>query len=217
MRILVVEDEPRLRATLRRALEEDGYAIDSAEDGESGLQLAKARAYDAVVLDVMLPKLDGFQVLERLRRVRTTPVLMLTARHASGDRVRGLDSGADDYLPKPFDLRELLARLRAIIRRAAGQASSTVVLGDVVVDLKSRAVTRGGAPVDLTAREIAILSYLALRRGEVVTRDALHHHALQDRDEGLSNVVDVHVSHLRRKLGQHLIITRRGMGYTIPR
>src|SRR3989440_4616582 len=167
MRILVVEDEPRLLRSLAKALREEGYAVDTADAGDEGLYKAESYDYDAVVLDGMLPRLDGWEVLERLRKQKQTPVLMLTARDAPKDRVRGLDTGADDYLIKPFDLPELLARLRALIRRAAGKASSQLEFSDILLDTRSRIVTRGGEPVTLTAREYAILEYLALHRGEV--------------------------------------------------
>src|SRR5882672_5895733 len=144
MRILVVEDEPRLLRNLAKALREEGYAVDTAEAGDDGLYKAESYSYDAIVLDVMLPRLDGWEVLERLRKQKPTPVLMLTARDAHKDRVRGLDAGADDYLVKPFDLPELLARLRALIRRAAGQAQSHLELGEIVLDTRSRMVTRRG-------------------------------------------------------------------------
>src|SRR5215207_2731804 len=160
MRILVVEDEPRLLRSLAKALREEGYAVDTAVAGDDGLYKAESYNYDAIVLDVMLPRLDGWEILERLRKQKQTPVLMLTARDAHKDRVRGLDTGADDYLVKPFDLPELLARLRALIRRSAGQASPRLELGDVVIDTRARTVVRGGEPVTLTAREYAILEYL---------------------------------------------------------
>lgn len=215
MRILVVEDEPRLLHNLARALREEGYAVDTAPDGGEGLAKAEDSNYDAIVLDIMLPVLDGWQVLERLRRRKSTPVLLLTARHATGDRVRGLDTGADDYLGKPFDLAELLARLRALIRRTAGQASSLVAVRDVEVDTRSRKVTRGGQPVALTAREYTILEYLVLHRGQVVSRTTLYEHLFDETDATLSNLVDVHVFSIRRKLGADLIVTRRGLGYVI--
>jgi two-component system OmpR family response regulator len=215
MRILVVEDEPRLLRSLAKALREAGYAVDTAEAGDDGWYKAESYDYDAVVLDVMLPQLDGWQVLERLRRKKRTPVLLLTARDATRDRVRGLDTGADDYLVKPFDLDELLARLRALIRRAAGQAAPQVAVRDVVLDPRARSVTRAGVPVALTAREYAIFEYLLLHRGEVVTRSALYEHLFDETEDTLSNLVDVHVFSLRKKLGADLITTRRGQGYCI--
>ena len=215
MRVLIVEDEPRLLRSLAQALREEGYAVDTAEAGDDGLFKAENADYDAIVLDIMLPRLDGWQVLERLRQQKRTPVLMLTARDATPDRVRGLDTGADDYLVKPFDLTELLARLRALIRRSAGQALSSIAVRDVVIDTRARAVTRAGQPVTLTAREYAILEYLALHRGEVVTRTALYEHLFDENDDTLSNLLDVHIFSIRKKLGAELIVTRRGQGYGI--
>jgi len=167
------------------------------------------------VLDVMLPRLDGWQVLERLRKTKQTPVLMLTARDAPADRVRGLDTGADDYLIKPFDIPELLARIRALIRRAAGRPRPLLEVGDVTIDTRARLVARAGQPVTLTAREYAILEYLALHRGEVVTRTELYEHLFDETDDTLSNLVDVHVFAIRKKLRPDLIATRRGQGYCV--
>jgi two-component system, OmpR family, response regulator len=215
MRIRVVEDEPRLLQSLAKALREEGYAVDTADDGDDGLYKAESWDYDAIVLDVMLPGLDGWELLERLRRKKKTPVLMLTARDTTRDRVRGLDHGADDYLVKPFDLPELLARLRALIRRAAGQARSSIEAGNVVIDTRAREVTCGGERVALTAREYAILEFLALHRGEVVTRSALYEHLFDESDDTLSNLMDVHIFSLRKKLGADLIATRRGQGYCL--
>lgn len=215
MRILVIEDEPRLVRSLARGLREEGYAVDTAENGEDGLEKAISSDYDAIVLDVMLPQLDGWTVLTRLRREKQTPVLMLTARDTPRDRVRGLDGGADDYLVKPFDFSELLARLRALIRRAAGRALAEIEMGDVRLDTRARSVTRAGQHVALTAREYAILEYLALHRGEVVTRTTLYEHLFDETENTLSNLLDVHVFSLRKKLGSPLIATRRGQGYCI--
>lgn len=215
MRILAVEDDPRLRESLAGALREAGYAVDAAEDGEEGWYKASSWDYDAILLDVSLPGLDGWEILRRLRAEKTTPVLMLTARDAPRDRIRGLDGGADDYLTKPFDLHELLARVRALIRRAAGQASSVVEVGSVAIDLRARSVRRDGAPVAVTAREFGILEYLALHRGEIVTRTALYDHLFDDQDGTLSNLIDVHIVSLRKKLGASLITTHRGQGYSI--
>jgi two-component system OmpR family response regulator len=215
MKLLVVEDEPALLRTLGRALREEGYAVDTAEDGAEGLRMAQERDYDALVLDVMLPLLDGWEVLRRLRLAKTTPVLMLTARDATQDRVRGLDQGADDYLVKPFDLPELFARLRAIIRRGAGTARPSICLGDVQLDLNLRRVEHHGVPVALTAREYSILEYLALHRGELVTRTDLYEHLYDENSDTLSNLLDVHVFAIRKKLRQNLIATRRGQGYCI--
>ncbi|MCX6868377.1 MAG: response regulator transcription factor [Verrucomicrobia bacterium] len=215
MRLLIVEDEPDLLAGLARALRKQGYAVDTAADGEDGLYKAASTDYDAIVLDVMLPILDGWQLLARLRQSKTTPVLMLTARDSSADRVRGLDTGADDYLVKPFDVPELLARLRALIRRSVHQARPTIDIGDVHIDTAARTVTRAGEPVTLTAREYVMLEYFAMHRGEVVTRTALYEHLFDENEATLSNILDVHVFNLRKKLGQEFILTRRGHGYSI--
>jgi len=215
MRILVVEDEPDLLSGIVRALRAAGYYVDTAGDGEEGLFKAASVDYDAVLLDVMLPRKDGWTVLKDLRRSKKTPVLMLTARDASADRVRGLDTGADDYLVKPFDLPELLARIRALIRRGAGQPGPAIDLGPVRIDQAARRVTRDDASVVLTAREYVILEYLALHRGQLVTRSDLYEHVFDENDDTLSNLIDVHVSNLRKKLGHDLITTRRGLGYCI--
>ena len=215
MRILIVEDEPDLLRSLAQALREEGYAVDTANDGEDGLFKAEDYDYDAIVLDVMLPKLDGWEILKRLRKVKKTPVLMLTARDQSRDRVKGLDTGADDYLVKPFDLPELFARLRALIRRSANQTTNIIEIGGVAIDTAARNVTRGGAAVELTAREYALLEFLALHRGEVVTRTQLYEHLFDENESSLSNLLDVHVSNLRKKLGAEFITTRRGHGYCL--
>jgi two-component system OmpR family response regulator len=215
MRVLVIEDEPELLRALAQALREDGYAVDGAADGEEGLYKATSWDYDAVVLDLMLPRLDGWGVLAGLRRDRKTPVLILTARDAVPDRVRGLDAGADDYLVKPFELSELLARLRALIRRAAGQADPVLAIGDVAVDTRARTVTQGGQPVALTAREYALVELLALHRGRLVTRAQIYEHLFDEDEDTLSNLVEVHVSNVRKKLGKDFITTRRGQGYVI--
>ena len=215
MRLLVVEDEPDLLAGLARALRKEGYAVDTAADGEDGLAKAISTEYDVIVLDVMLPRLDGWAVLSRLREKSATPVLMLTARDRSADRVRGLDSGADDYLVKPFDIPELLARLRAIIRRGAGRAQSKIEIDEVCIDTAARTVTLRGKPVTLTAREYVLLEYLALHRGEVVTRTQLYEHLFDENESTMSNILDVHVFNLRQKLGSDFIVTRRGHGYCI--
>jgi two-component system OmpR family response regulator len=215
MRILIIEDEPDLLNSLAMAMRDEGYAVDTAADGEDGLFNAINIEYDVIVLDVMLPKMDGWTVLENLRKTRKTPVLMLTARDTSIDRVRGLDAGADDYLVKPFDLPELLARLRALIRRSSGQATKFIEVNGVTIDTAARLVTRTGLLIELTAREYGLLEYLMLHHGEVVTRTALYEHLFDEDDTSLSNLLDVHVSNLRKKLGHDFITTRRGHGYCI--
>jgi two-component system OmpR family response regulator len=167
------------------------------------------------VLDLMLPGMNGLELLRRLRQGRKTPVLVLTARDGVGDRVRGLDAGADDYLVKPFALTELLARLRALIRRSAGQADPALRIGDITIDTATRTVTRAGRPVPLTAREYALVELLALRRGRLITRTVIYDQLFGDDDDSFSNVVEVHVSHIRKKLGKDFIQTRRGQGYLV--
>ncbi len=215
MRILIVEDEPDLLRSLAQALREEDYAVDTANDGEDGLFKAEGYDYDAIVLDVMLPKLDGWEILKRLRKNKKTPVLMLTARDQSRDRVKGLDTGADDYVVKPFDLSELFARLRALIRRSANRTTNVIEIGEVSIDTAARNVTRSGVAVELTAREYTLLEFLALHRGEVVTRTQLYEHLFDENESSLSNLLDVHVSNLRKKLGAEFITTRRGHGYCI--
>jgi len=215
MRILIVEDEPDLLHGLAKTLREEGYAVDCAEDGREGLQKAQDASYDAIVLDVMLPVMDGFAVLRELRRTKRTPVMMLTARAEIPDRIRGLDTGADDYLAKPFDLDELCARLRALIRRAAGHAANSVSIGTVFIDFAARRVSREGTEIVLTAREYGLVEFLAQHRGRVVSRTELYEHLFDENEDTLSNLLDVHVSNLRKKLGHEFITTRRGHGYCI--
>src|ERR1700722_2721323 len=215
MRILIVEDEPDLLAGVAQALREEGHAVDTANDGEDGFYKAQNYNYDAIVLDVMLPILDGWEILARLRKIKKTPVLMLTARDQSRDRVRGLDTGADDYVVKPFDLPELFARLRALIRRSANKSSNIIGIGDVKIDTAARNVLLKDKVMELTAREYALVEFMALHRGEVVTRTQLYEHLFDENDDTFSNLLDVHVSNVRKKLGQDFIATRRGQGYCI--
>ncbi len=215
MRILVIEDEPDLLDSLAKALREENYAVDTASDGEDGLFKAETYDYDALVLDVMLPGLDGWEILSRLRKSKKTPVLMLTAKDTVRDKVRGLDTGADDYLTKPFDLDELLARLRSLIRRGADKPTPALKLGPVMIDTSGRKVSLKGKEVLLTAREYSLVEYLALHRGNVVSRTELYEHLFDEDDDSLSNLLDVHVSNVRKKLGQDFIATRRGHGYCI--
>ena len=215
MRLLVVEDEVDLLRRLTKVLRAEGYAVDTAEDGIDGLSKARETDYDAILLDVMLPGLDGWELLERLRRDKQTPVIMLTARDSGKDRVFGLDGGADDYVVKPFDLPELLARIRAVIRRSAATPTPRIEIDDIVVDLAQRCVSKSGTLVPLLPSEYSLLEYLALHRGEVITRTRLYDHLFDEHESTLSNLLDVRVSNLRRKLGQNLIVTRRGHGYGI--
>lgn len=215
MRVLVVEDEPDLQNLLARALRGQGYAVDTAVDGEQGLYKAQIWDYDAIVLDWMLPKRDGISLLKELRRKKKTPVLLLTAKDATDDRVAGLDSGADDYLVKPFEIKELLARLRAIIRRSSGLTSNIIEIGDIQIDTGAQTVSQHGKPITLTAREYALVELLALRRGKLVTRQVLYDHLFDENDDTLSNLIEVHVSNIRKKLGKDFISTRRGAGYML--
>ena len=216
MRLLIVEDEPDLLRALSRALREDGYAVDTAEDGEAGCSKALECEYDAIVLDWMLPVMSGVDVLNSLRVKKQTPVIMLTAKGAVVDRITGINAGADDYLAKPFDIYELRARLRALIRRSVGQARDQIVIGSVAVNTRSKSVTLAGEPVALTAREFALVEYLAQQRGKVVSRTELYEHLFDENEDSLSNLLDVRVSLVRKKLGANFIQTRRGQGYCIP-
>ena len=213
--MLVVEDEADLRRALVQSLDETGYAVDQACDGEEGIQKATTWEYDAVVLDIMLPRRNGWEVLQTLRQTKRTPVLILSARDALLDRIRGLDGGADDYLVKPFSFVELHARLRALIRRSAGQASSIVQIGGITIDTTKQSVTKDGETVILTPREYALVELLALHRGKLISRTLIYDHIFGEDDSSLSNLVDVHVSHIRKKLGSGFIATRRGQGYII--
>jgi two-component system OmpR family response regulator len=216
MRLLVVEDERDLAETLRRAFAEEDFAVDLASEGEDALFRIREMTYDAIILDLMLPRIDGWSVLRAARAegIRT-PVLVLTARDMIDERVRGLNLGADDYLTKPFALAELIARVRAMIRRAYGNPASTISLGDLTVDTAARQVRRAGVPIDLTAREFAILELLTRSRGAVVARSTICEHIYNEDADVFSNVVDVHVAALRRKLGPGVIRTRRREGYII--
>ena len=220
MRLLVAEDDPKLAAALARGLRAEGYAVDLAASGDAALFQARVYEYDAVVLDVMLPGPDGVEVCRALRdRGRWSPVLMLTARDGVRDRIRGLDAGADDYLVKPFDFGELVARIRALLRRGAPERPAILVAGDLELDPAARRVRLAGRPVPLTAREFAVLEYLMRRAGEVVSRADLLEHVWDQHYGGSTNVVDVYVGYLRRKLGEppepRLLRTVRGAGYVL--
>ncbi|MBI5387827.1 MAG: response regulator transcription factor [Verrucomicrobia bacterium] len=220
MRVLLVEDSARLQQTVGTALRRSGYAVDVSGDGEDGLWRAENTDYDVLVLDLMLPKLDGWSVLERLRATgRSTHVLLLTARDTVQDRVHGLRAGADDYLVKPFALEELLARVEALCRRAYGSKQNRLVVADLAIDTAAKKVTRAGQPVKLKPREYQLLEYLARRRGEVVTQTEIEAHLYDADAEPMSNVVESVLSSLRRKLAEAnpapLIHTRRGLGYVL--
>jgi two-component system OmpR family response regulator len=215
MRILLVEDHPVIRDSVARALRASNYAVDVAADGREGLWKAEDSEYDAIVLDVMLPGMDGWEVLSRLRETDRTPVLMLTALDSLEDRIRGLNEGADDYLPKPFEMDELEARIRALIRRAAGEAKAEIHLGEYSLDLNKKLILKAGTPVSITALEYALIEFLALNRGKVISRTELYDHLFDEEDSSFSNTLDVRVSRIRSKLGKDFIITHRGLGYTI--
>jgi len=205
-----------MRSTVRRALRHAGYAVDTAADGEEGLALVELYNYDALVLDVMLPKLDGLELLRRLRAAgKTTHVILLTARDTVDDRVEGLRQGADDYLVKPFALAELIARVGALCRRAYGAKTGVLRIGELELDLAARRLLRNGVEVDLTAREWRLLEYLVVRRGQVVPRSEIEAHIYDELVEPMSNVVDTAVYGIRRKIGNEFIRTRRGLGYIL--
>ena len=216
MRVLIVEDEPTLARQLKAALEGAGYAVDHAADGEDGHYLGSTEAYDAVILDLGLPEIDGLTVLDRWRKEgRTTPVLLLTARDSWSDKVAGLDAGADDYLAKPFQTEELIARLRALIRRSTGNASSELTAGDVRLDTRSGRVTLAGDPVKLTAQEFKLLSYLMHNKGKMVSRTELIEHIYDQDFDRDSNTIEVFITRIRKKLGADIISTTRGLGYSL--
>ncbi len=220
MRILLVEDDRKVASFIHKGLEEEGYAVDVAEDGETGLLMGLDRLHDLILLDVMLPKKPGFQVLRELRQARvTTPVLLLTARDTVEDKVQGLDAGADDYLTKPFAFAELLARVRALLRRRADARSPKLEIADLVVDPATRSVTRGGRPITLTNREYALLEYFLRNPGRVLSRAMIAEHVWDyDFDTG-TNVIDVYVNYLRKKIDaghtSRLLHTVRGAGYVL--
>jgi DNA-binding response OmpR family regulator len=220
VKVLLVEDSPRLRDTLEKGLRHAGYAVDASADGRDGLWRAQTSEYDVLILDWMLPGLDGLSLLKRLREEeRDVRVLILTAKDAVADRVLGLESGADDYLVKPFAFAELLARVRALCRRRFGTARPEIALGDLAIDLEKKTVRRDGRLLDLTRREFMLLEYLVQRRGALVSRAEIEAHIYDDKSEPMSNVVDSTVYRLRRKLEMEgrppLIRTQRGMGYML--
>jgi two-component system OmpR family response regulator len=216
MRILVVEDDTNLNRQIKDALTEGGYAVDVAFDGEEGHYLGDTEPYDAVVLDIGLPQMDGLSVLEEWRRAgRAMPVLLLTARDRWSDKVQGIDAGADDYVAKPFHMEELLARVRALVRRAAGHASNEITAGPVRLDVKAGKVTVDGQAIKLTSHELRLLSYLMHHKGKVVSRTELTEHLYDQDFDRDSNTIEVFVGRLRKKLPEEVIHTVRGLGYQI--
>jgi two-component system, OmpR family, response regulator len=216
MRILVVEDDANLNRQLKDALVEAGYAVDVAFDGEEGHFLGDTEPYDAVILDIGLPQMDGLSVLEEWRRAgKTTPVLLLTARDRWSDKVQGIDAGADDYVAKPFHMEEVLARVRALVRRAAGHASNEIVAGSVRLDVRSGRVTVDGQAIKLTSHELRLLSYMMHHKGKVISRTELTEHLYDQDFDRDSNTIEVFVGRLRKKLPEDCIQTVRGLGYQI--
>lgn len=220
VRILLVEDEQNAARMLAKGLREQTYAVDLASDGEAALYQASINDYDLIILDVMLPKKDGFDVCRELRATGSSvPVLMLTARDDVQDRIAGLDTGADDYLVKPFDFRELLARARAVMRRGPALQPSLIAIADLIIETRSHIVRRGDRQIELTAKEYALLEYLAVRAGEVVSRAEISDHVWDENYDPLSNLIEVYVQRLRRKIDEghdlKLIHTRRGAGYVL--
>lgn len=219
MKVLLVEDDAKLAGLVRKGLEARGFVVDHCANGDDGHALAVTRAYDALVLDIMVPGRDGLSILRDLRERRSAvPVILVTARTALNERLDGLGLGADDYLTKPFFVEELAARLRAVLRRSAGAPASLIEVGDLVVNLLTREVRRGGAAVELTAREFALLTYLASSPGRAFTRAQICEHVWNYHFDPGTNLVDVYVQHLRKKLGdadQTLIETLRGVGYRV--
>jgi two-component system copper resistance phosphate regulon response regulator CusR len=219
LRVLLVEDEPQILRVISKGLRENAYAVDVAADGAGALYLAEINDYDLIILDVMLPVVDGFEVCRTLReRGKETPVLMLTARGTVEDRIEGLDSGADDYLTKPFSFRELLARMRALLRRNKVIHLDRYTISDLVIDTRSQSVVRSGNPISLTTKEYALLEFLARNAGRVVGRAEIAQHVWDENFDPFSNVIEVHMNRLRRKIeinGPALIQTRRGAGYVL--
>ncbi len=220
MRILVIEDELKLSNNIKQGLIESGFAVDQAMDGEEGQYLAESEAYDAIVLDVMLPKIDGVSLCKELRKKQIkTPILMLTAKARLDDKVEGLDAGADDYLTKPFEFAELKSRLNALLRRSHNQAETVITIGDLVVDPKSHKVERNNKAISLTAKEFAILEFLARHKDEVVTRTQILEHTWDYNFDSMSNIVDVFVATLRKKIDgeskKKLLHTIRGVGFKL--
>jgi DNA-binding response OmpR family regulator len=220
MKILIIEDEKRLAATMKRGLEENSFVADLSYDGEEGLYMAETYPYDGVLLDITLPGMDGLAVLGELRSKKIdVPVLLITARGTVEDRIKGLDIGADDYIAKPFDFSELLARLKSVIRRSKGNPSPLIEIDNLVIDINSRMVRREGREIRLSATEYGLLEYLALNKGRVVSRTELVEHIYDTESDRDSNVIDVYINHLRNKLDKgfdrQIIHTVRGAGYVL--
>jgi len=220
MKLLIVEDEKDLALTLKKGLEENSFAVDVCYDGEEGLFMAENYPYDVLLLDIMLPKMDGLAILNTLRKKKIDiPVVMLTARGEVEDRIKGLNIGADDYIAKPFDFSELLARLRSVIRRSKGKPSPVIVIGDLTIDTNAREIRRGGRDIKLSAKEYNMLEYLALNKNRVIGRTELMEHIYESDGDPDSNIIDVYINYLRNKIDKdfavQLIHTVRGAGYVL--
>jgi len=220
MKLLIVEDEKDLALTLKKGLEENSFAVDVCYDGEEGLFMAENYPYDVLLLDIMLPKMDGLAILNTLRKKKIDiPVVMLTARGEVEDRIKGLNIGADDYIAKPFDFSELLARLRSVIRRSKGKPSPVIVIGDLTIDTNAREIRRGGSDIKLSAKEYNMLEYLALNKNRVIGRTELMEHIYESDGDPDSNIIDVYINYLRNKIDKdfavQLIHTVRGAGYVL--
>ena len=220
MKILLAEDEVDLNNVVTRYLKKNGYSVDSVLDGEEALDYLEYSEYDLVILDIMMPKVDGFEVIKKLRdKGNHTSVLMLTARDSADDKVKGLDLGADDYIVKPFDFNELLARIRAVVRRKYGNSSNRLVIGDLILDTSEKSVTRAGKQIELTGKEYEVLEYLMQSKNRILSREQIKEHVWDFDYEGDSNIIDVLIKNIRKKIdieaGKQIIYTKRGLGYVI--
>ena len=220
MKILLAEDEVDLNNVVTRYLKKNGYSVDSVLDGEEALDYLEYSEYDLVILDIMMPKVDGFEVIKKLRdKGNHTSVLMLTARDSADDKVKGLDLGADDYIVKPFDFNELLARIRAVVRRKYGNSSNKLVIGDLILDISEKSVTRAGKQIELTGKEYEVLEYLMQSKNRILSREQIKEHVWDFDYEGDSNIIDVLIKNIRKKIdiedGKQIIYTKRGLGYVI--
>ena len=220
MKILLTEDEVDLNNVVTRYLKKNGYSVDSVLDGEEALDYLEYGEYDLVILDIMMPKVDGFEVIKKLRnKGNHTSVLMLTARDSAEDKVKGLDLGADDYIVKPFDFNELMARIRAVVRRKYGNSSNKLVIGDLILDTSEKSVTRAGKQIELTGKEYEVLEYLMQSKNRILSREQIKEHVWDFDYEGDSNIIDVLIKNIRKKIdieaGKQIIYTKRGLGYVI--
>jgi len=220
MKILVVEDEKDLNRVITKHLKKNNYSVDSCFDGEQALDYVLYGEYDLIITDIMMPKIDGYELIKQLRvKGNSTPVIMLTAKDSLDDKILGLDSGADDYIVKPFDFNELLARIRAVVRRKYGNSSNKLVIGDLILDTSEKSVTRAGKQIELTGKEYEVLEYLMQSKNRILSRDQIKEHVWDFDYEGDSNIIDVLIKNIRKKIdieaGKQIIYTKRGLGYVI--